>query len=241
MRLVKNTNFADLSPKHTFLQFAPVSFDASTFEIWGSLLNGARLVVAPPGTLSVQELGNVIRSQGVTTLWLAAGLFHQMVENHAEGLSGVRQLLAGGDVLSAPHVRTALAKLPDCELVNGYGPTENTTFTCCHRMTESAAVGDPVPVGRPIANTTVYLLDRHLQPVPVGAEGDLYAGGDGLARGYLHQAALTAERFIPDPFSGVPGARLYKQDRGPGPLPPGWDHRFPGTHRLPGEGARLPD
>src|SRR5206468_8130580 len=204
-------------------------FDASTLEIWGALLNGARLVVFPPGTPSLTELGEIIRKHRVTTLWLTSGLFNQMVEEQLDALRGVRQLLAGGDVLSVPHVRKALERLPDCALINGYGPTENTTFTCCHRISRADCERPSIPIGRPSANTQVYVLDEQLQPVPVGVPGELCIGGDGLARGYLNDAKLTAEKFIPHPFTvGVqalacppspentlkrelqPAARLYK-------------------------------
>lgn len=210
VRLVKNTNFARFSAEEVFLQFAPVSFDASTFEIWGPLLNGARLVIMPPGESSLQELGQTISRHGVTTLWLTAGLFNLMVDERLDDLAGVRQLLAGGEVLSVPHVKKALSALPDCRLINGYGPTENTTFTCCHTITAADVEGTSIPIGRPIANTEVYLLDAQRQPVPVGAPGELYAGGDGLARGYLNQPALTAEKFVAHPFRADPGERLYR-------------------------------
>ncbi len=209
VRLVRDTDFAVMTGEDVFLQFAPISFDASTLELWGSLLNGARLALFPAGKASLEDLGRVVREEGVTILWLTAGLFHQMIERHAEGLVGVRQLLAGGDVLSAAHVKRALDELPGCTVINGYGPTENTTFTCCHRMTESAGLAQTVPIGSPIANTTVYLLDRRMEPVPIGVPGELYTGGDGLARGYLGHPELTAERFVPDPF-GPPGSRLYR-------------------------------
>lgn len=215
VRLVKNTNYIEFSPREVFLQFAPVSFDASTLELWGPLLNGARLVVFPTGTPSLEELSQVLREQRVSTLWLTAGLFHQMVDDHLHGLKGVRQLLSGGDVLSVPHVERVLRELPQCQLINGYGPTENTTFTCCYPVPAGVPLGGSVPIGRPIANTRVYILDSHLQPVPIGVAGELYIGGDGLARGYLGRPELTAERFIPDPFSQEPfsqepGARLYR-------------------------------
>jgi amino acid adenylation domain-containing protein len=210
MRLVKQANYASFTAEEVFLQLAPISFDASTFEIWGSLLNGARLVVMPPHTPSLQELGQAIEQYQVTTLWLTAGLFHLMVDEQIEDLKGVRQLLAGGDVLSVGHVKKVLEEITGLRLINGYGPTENTTFTCCYPITEPSLVGISVPIGRPIANTQVYLLDDHLQPVPVGVPGELYIGGDGLARGYLNRSELTAERFILNPFSNEPGARLYK-------------------------------
>jgi len=211
VRLIKNTNFASLTADETFLQLATLSFDASTLEIWGSLLNGGKLVIFPAHKPSLDELARFIEEQRITTLWLTAGLFHQMVESHPESLSGVRQLLAGGDVLSVAHVRQMLDRLlPGHTLINGYGPTENTTFTCCHPMHSSKQIGATVPIGRPIANTQVYILDRALRPVPVGVPGELYIGGDGLARGYWRLPDLTAERFVPHPFSAEPGARLYK-------------------------------
>jgi amino acid adenylation domain-containing protein len=211
VRLVRETNFIEAGPDECFLQFAPVSFDASTLELWGPLLNGARLAVMPAGQPSLEELGRALRRHGVTTLWLTAGLFHSMVDHRLEDLLGVRQLLAGGDVLSPPHVSRFLrAAGPSSWLINGYGPTENTTFTCCHRMRGGEEVGNSVPIGRPIANTRAYVLDARMEPVPVGAVGELYAAGDGLAHGYLNRPELTAERFVPDPFSDEPGARLYR-------------------------------
>ena len=208
VRLVKQTNYAHFGRNEIFLQFAPVAFDASTFEIWGALLNGATLAVFPPQSPSLAEIGEFIQRNGVTTLWLTAGLFHQMVEENIVSLRGVRQLLAGGDVLSVPHVRKALEQLPGCQLINGYGPTENTTFTCCHRIYTSERRS--VPIGRPIANTQVYILDAHLQPVPMGVPGELFAAGDGLALGYVNQPQLTAEKFIPNPFSRDAEAKLYR-------------------------------
>ncbi len=210
VRLVQNTNYIELGSDDVVLQFAPISFDASTLELWGSLLNGAKLAVCPAGVLSLQELGQFIQERGVTTLWLTAALFHQMVDTQIESLRGVRQLLAGGDTLSVPHVRRMLEVIGSGRLINGYGPTENTTFTCCYVMSADTCIEHTVPIGRPISNTRVYVLDRHRQPVPVGVYGELYIAGDGLAREYLNQPQLTAERFVPDPFDATPGARLYR-------------------------------
>ncbi len=210
VRLVCNTNYVELGPDEVVLQFAPLSFDASTFEIWAALLQGGRLVVFPPRLPSLDDLGRCIRDCGVTTLWLSAGLFRQMVDFGLEHLRGLRQLLTGGDVVPPGHAIKALAALPHCRLINGYGPTENTTFTCCHRMAGPDDVGATVPIGRPIANTRVYVLDQHGRPVPIGVAGELYAAGDGLARGYLGRPELTAQRFLPDPFSSEPDARMYR-------------------------------
>jgi amino acid adenylation domain-containing protein len=210
VRLVKETNFVKFDAGDKFLQLAPLAFDASTFEIWGSLLNGARLVVMPPQTPSLTELGAALKRHEITTLWLTAGLFHLMVSERVDDLTSVRQLLAGGDVLSATHVQKFLRAAAGSTLINGYGPTENTTFTCCHPMSGETQLEQSVPIGRPVANTRVYVLDRYLQPVPVGVAGELYTGGDGLARGYLNQPELTAERFVPDPFDTEGGGRLYQ-------------------------------
>ena len=208
VRLVKNTTYVSISSSDVFLQLAPVSFDASTFEIWGCLLNGGRLVVFPSEMVSFTQLGSVIRKHKVSVLWLTAGLFHQMVDHELDCLTGVRQLLAGGDVLSIAHVRKALDCLGEGRLINGYGPTENTTFTCCHSITRSSAEGHSIPIGRPIPNTQCFILDRNLQLVPIGVRGELFIGGDGLARGYLNDSELTAEKFIPNPFH--PSLLLYR-------------------------------
>ena len=211
VRLVRETGYAQFEGE-TFFGFAPFSFDASTFEIWGALLNGGRLVMAPAGALSLAGLGEVLRREQVTTLWLTAGLFHQMVEEEMGSLRGLRQVLAGGEALSATHVRKMLGEAPGVRLVNGYGPTESTTFAACHPLSLGSVRSASVPLGRPIANTSVYLLGRDGRPVPAGVAGELCIGGDGLARGYFGRPELTAERFVP--ASGlpcaVPGARLYR-------------------------------
>jgi len=210
VRLVKNTDYAHFGSDEVSLQLAPLSFDASTFEIWGALLNGGRLAIAPPGVLSVEELGAVLARYGVTTLWLTAGLFHQVVDRRIEILCSLHQLLTGGDVLSPAHVKRMLEALPGCRLINGYGPSENTTFTCCHTVTNATSHGRSVPIGRPIANTRVYVLDRHLRPVPIGVPGELWIAGDGVARGYVDRPALTAERFVVHRFSETLEERLYR-------------------------------
>jgi amino acid adenylation domain-containing protein len=205
VRLVKNTNYAAFGPDEVFLQFATVCFDASTFEIWGALLNAATLAIYPPHFDSLEQFAEVLRQHKVTTLWLTAGLFHQMVDHHLEALRGVRQLLAGGDVLSPVHVKKVLTTLEGCKLINGYGPTENTTFTCCQAIPRGWD-GQSVPIGRPISNTRVYILDQARNPVPVGISGELCIAGDGLALGYWNSPALNDEKFITD----TPFGRLYR-------------------------------
>jgi amino acid adenylation domain-containing protein len=210
VRLVKSTNYVELSEHETFLQFSPISFDASTLEIWGPLLNGGCLAIMPADVQALSEIGVAIRQHGVTSMWLTAGLFNVMVEQRLEDLRPLRQLLIGGDTLSPAHVRKAIEGLPGCGLINGYGPTEGTTFTCCHTISRDDAQGTSIPIGRPIANTQVFLLDSENAMVSIGAEGELCIAGDGLARGYLNQPELTAEKFVPHPFSRESGARIYK-------------------------------
>ncbi|HVT15954.1 MAG TPA: non-ribosomal peptide synthase/polyketide synthase [Thermoanaerobaculia bacterium] len=211
VRLVRGTGYAELGPDEVFLMMAPVSFDASTFELWGPLLNGGCLAILPPGELSVDGLERAIRELGVTTLWLSAGLFHLVAGERPAALAPLRQLLAGGDVLSPPHVARLRRELPGLRLVNGYGPTENTTFTACHRVGDPAPAGGArVPIGRPIANGRVLVLDRDLEPAPIGVPGELFAAGAGLALGYLGRPELTAAAFVPAPFGEVPGERLYR-------------------------------
>ncbi|GBO51723.1 long-chain-fatty-acid--CoA ligase [Pseudanabaena sp. lw0831] len=210
VRLVKNSNYADFSASQVFLQLAPLAFDASTFEVWGALLNGARLVLFPSDKPSLDELGQIIDRYNVTIIWLTAGLFHLMVDEQLESLRPLQQLLAGGDVLSVNHVQRFREALPNCRLINGYGPTESTTFTCCYTIEDAKNIGSSVPIGRPIANTQVYILNPQLQPMPIGAIGEIYIGGDGLASGYFNRPELTTERFVSNPFSSQSGAKLYK-------------------------------
>jgi amino acid adenylation domain-containing protein len=207
VRLVKDNTYLDFSPTQVWLQLAPIAFDASTLEIWGSLLNGAKLVLFPGDKPSLTELGQTIAQHQITALWLTAGLFHLMVDERIEDLRPLRQLIAGGDVLSVSHVQKVLSTLLNCQLVNGYGPTENTTFTCCYPISKLDGLTS-VSIGRPIANTQVYILDADLQPVPIGVPGELYIGGDGLAQGYLNRPDLTLEKFIPNPFAT--SGKLYR-------------------------------
>jgi amino acid adenylation domain-containing protein len=205
VRLVIGNSFADLGPAEVHLQLAPLAFDASTFEIWGALLNGGKLAIMSAYHPSLDDIAAAIARHGVTTLWLTAGLFHLMVEHRLDGLKPLRQLLAGGDVLSPPHVAKALQALPECRLINGYGPTENTTFTCCYRIPPTWRPSEAVPIGKAIAQTQAYVLDEAGAPVADGQEGELYAAGAGVALGYLNRPELNAERFLVNPF--VSGGR----------------------------------
>jgi amino acid adenylation domain-containing protein len=209
-RLVCNAQYVELNPDDVMLQMAPITFDASTFEIWGALLNGLKLIVAPAGTLSLEQIGTTIENGGVTVMWLTAGLFHAMVQQCGESLARVRQLLAGGDVLSRRHVEQYLKSGSGNWLINGYGPTEATTFTCCHRMRNFEPDWKSVPIGKPIGNTQVYVVDGEMEAVGIGLPGEICVGGKGVARGYGNNAELTAERFVPNPFSVGGGERMYR-------------------------------
>lgn len=208
-RLVLAVDYVRLGPEQRILHAAPLAFDASTFEIWGALLNGGLVVVHPEPVPTPAGLGAAIRRHGVTTLWLTAALFNAIVDEDPGCLAGLEQLLTGGEALSVAHVRRALQALPGTQLINGYGPTECTTFTATYHIPRDL---DPratsVPIGKPIRDTRVYVLDEGLRPLPTGVEGELYVGGAGLARGYLRRPELTAERFVADPFH--PGQKLYR-------------------------------
>ncbi|MBU2513235.1 amino acid adenylation domain-containing protein [bacterium] len=210
IRLVRNTNYIRFSPEDRILQFAPFSFDASTLELWGSLLNGAQLFIFPPLLPSLDDLADFIHSNKITILWLTAGLFNQVVENGLEKYQNVKQLLVGGDVLSANHIRLALRDLPDTRIINGYGPTENTTFTCCYHIKDESCFGSSIPIGKPISNTFTYILDKHMGLVPMGVTGELCIGGDGLSRGYLNLPELTERKFVCNPFTSDPNGKLYR-------------------------------
>jgi amino acid adenylation domain-containing protein len=208
VRLVRATNYVDIGTDDTVLQYAPLAFDASTFEIWAPLLNGGRLAIAPPGQLSVADLQRTLARFEVTTLWLTAAIFRETVEADLGALRGLRYLLAGGDVVSPLHAKRFIDAYPDCAFINGYGPTENTTFSCAYPVPSSDAIVQNVPIGRAIANSSAFILDTQLQPLPLGAVGELCVGGDGLALGYLNLPDLTAERFVTNPF--LPESQLYR-------------------------------
>ncbi len=208
VRLVRDNDYVEFGPQHAVMQIASPSFDAFTFEVWGALLNGARLVLMPPHTPSLKEIGDVVARHGVTTLLLTAGLFHLMADENMEGLRPLSQLLAGGDALSVPHVRRVRRSLPHVRMINAYGPTECSTIACAHTVDDSDLTRSSIPIGRAIARTQALVLGDDLQPVPEGTEGELFLGGEGLALGYLNQPELTAEKFLPSPL--VPGGRVYR-------------------------------
>ncbi|MEM9494121.1 MAG: non-ribosomal peptide synthetase, partial [Myxococcota bacterium] len=191
-------------------QLASPSFDVIVIEVWVALLCGARVVLPPPGPMSLQELGESLVEHKVTYLHLTPVLFNQMVDHQLKSMTGLRTLVSGGDAVSVSHATRALGSLPDVNVVCSYGPTENAVTTTCHRFAADDPVHYNAPIGRPLDNTQVYVLDRNLEPVPEGVIGELYAAGPGLAHGYLKRPALTAECFVPNPFSDLPGARMYR-------------------------------
>jgi amino acid adenylation domain-containing protein len=210
LSLIRDTSDGLFGKEAVVLQHAPISSDASIFEIWGALLNGGRLVMMPPRTVGPDGIGAAIRDRGVTTLRLSAGLFHLMIEQRAHDLRPLRHLLVGGDAISPPHVHRALVTMRNGTIVTSYGHTESTSFVCRHRISRAYRTGDTIPIGCPISKATIHVLDDALRPVPVGSPGELWIGGDSLALGYLNHSALTRQRFIHDPFSAEPGARVYR-------------------------------
>jgi amino acid adenylation domain-containing protein len=206
VRLVRGSGFAAMTGAERWLHAAAPAFDAATLELWAPLLNGGTVVVLP-GMPTVASLGEAIRRYQVTSAFLTTGLFNLVVDTDVESLRPLTELVIGGEAASPDHVRRALHVV--ATVVNGYGPTENTTFTTCHPLRDPAEVTVPLPLGRPIHGTSVHIVDDYGHPVPAGVTGEILAGGQGLALGYAGEPGLTAQRFVPSPF-GPPGARLYR-------------------------------
>ncbi len=210
-RLVCNTNYIKLEPDDKIAQASNTSFDAATFEIWGSLLNGAQLIgISKDVIISPHELALRIRQKGITVLFLTTALFQQTVRDVPQAFAALKYLLFGGETVDSRWVKKVIKYGMPKQLIHVYGPTENTTFSsyyCIQELPESATI----PIGRPITNTQIYILDSHLQPVPINVVGELYIGGNGLAREYINHPELTAQQFITVPETGfIPGVRLYK-------------------------------
>ena len=212
LRLLLNTNYVQLDQTSCLLQLAPQTFDAATFEMWGALLHGGRLAIASMRVPSEAELGQMISQYGVETMWLTASLYNAVVDGDVKQLRALKQLLIGGEALSVRHVRAGMETLEQTRLINGYGPTEGTTFTCSHEIKaeDVAEWKRSVPIGRPISNTKVYVLDKWMGVAPVGVVGELHIGEEGLARCYFDRPEMTAEKFIPHPYSKTGGERLYR-------------------------------
>jgi acyl-coenzyme A synthetase/AMP-(fatty) acid ligase/aryl carrier-like protein len=210
LRLVCGTDYVRITRSDVVAQASSLAFDASTFEIWGALLNGAELAVIDRSVLlDPARLSAAVARLGVTVLFVTTALFNQLVATAPEVLSRLRYVLFGGERVEPRAVREALTQRPS-GLVHVYGPTESTTFATWYPIADVQPQATNVPIGRPIANTTAHVVDDQLRLVPAGALGELVIGGDGLARGYLHDPRATAAAFVPDPFSPVPGARMYR-------------------------------
>lgn len=210
VRLVKNNKYANFGDKETFLNRASVAFDVSTFEIYGSLLNGGKLVIMNSHKPTFEEIAKVIQQKQITTLRVGPDMLNLLLEDYSNYLGSLRQVFSGGEVLPVWLAQKFLSKLRGCQLINAYGPTENAVNTTTYNVKEILPNVSSIPIGRPISNDKVYILDEKLQPVPIGVPGELYMTGDGVARGYFNRVELTKERFISDPFSDNPEQKLYK-------------------------------
>ena len=211
VRLVIDSDYVRLTPDDVVAQAANPAFDATTFEVWGTFLNGARLVLlSRPAVLSPPDLAAALARHGVGTLFLTTALFNLLARDAPTALRGVRQVLFGGEAVDPAAVAAVLEHGPPDRLIHVYGPTETTTFATWHPVERVEPGATTIPIGRPIANTSVQVLDRHRRLVPIGVPGELYIGGPGVARGYLHQPRLSAERFLPDPFVADPEARRFR-------------------------------
>ncbi len=208
--LVRGIDYVNLSGKNVLLNSGSASFDASSFEFWSMLLNGGELVLCPESTLLNSELlKQEIRRHKVNIMWFTSSLLNQWVELDMGVFEGLRTVIAGGEKLSEKHIEKLKNRFPALEIINGYGPTENTTFSLTYLVKERQ-ITKPVPIGRPLNNRTAYILNHQLQLCGEGVIGELYVGGAGVGRGYLNRPDLTKERFLPDPFSSEPGARMYR-------------------------------
>ncbi|MBE8967603.1 non-ribosomal peptide synthase/polyketide synthase, partial [Nostocales cyanobacterium LEGE 12452] len=210
-RLVLNTNYIQLTSDDCVAQAANIAFDAATFEIWGALLHGAKLVIITKSVLlTPKEFAVNLRSYEVSVLFLTTALFNQLASLIPQAFGSLRYLLFGGEAVDPRWVQEVLDKGRPQYLLHVYGPTENTTFSSWYFVDKLTTTATTIPIGRAISNTQIYLLDQNLQPVPIGIPGELYLAGAGLARGYLNRPELTQEKFIPNPFEEAGGSKLYK-------------------------------
>jgi amino acid adenylation domain-containing protein len=211
VRLVRNTDYITLTAADRVALASTISFDAATFEVWGALLNGATLVgLSQDVTLMPAQLAAEIVASRITTMFLTTALLNAIADERPDAFRTLRWLFFGGEAVDPNAVRKILAAGAPEHVLHVYGPTENTTYSTWHRVAGVAADAHTVPIGRAVAHSTAVVLDGSMQPVPVGVAGELYVGGAGLARGYLNRPALTADRFIPDPFGAERGGRLYR-------------------------------
>jgi amino acid adenylation domain-containing protein len=210
-RLVLNNRYAKFEASDRVAFASNPAFDATTMEVWAPLLNGGSVVVIEQSVLlEPARFGQTLKRHGVNILWLTVGLFNQYSDSLAEEFSTLRYLIVGGDALDPRVIARLLKGTPPQHLLNGYGPTETTTFATTYEIKVVTENAQSIPIGRPIGNTQIYILDEEWEPVPVGVAGEIHIGGDGVGRGYLKRPELTGERFVADPFSGEEGARMYR-------------------------------
>jgi amino acid adenylation domain-containing protein len=211
LRLVCGTDYLQLGPDDVVAFASNPAFDAATWEVWGALVHGARLVVLDRDTVtSADRLHAALREHGVTAMFVTTALFNLLTRHRPDLFSGLRAVLFGGEACDPAAVARVLAAGPPERVLHVYGPTESTTFACWSPIDRVPAGARTLPIGLPIANTTAHVLDDRGGLVPPGVVGELYLGGDGLALGYLGDPKLTERRFVPDPFRGSPDARLYR-------------------------------
>lgn len=200
IRLVKNPNYINFHKNEKILQTGSIVFDACTFEIWASLLNGFELyIIKKSELLDPNSLKSYLIENKITILWLTAPLLNQLCENHPDMFKTVRCLLTGGDVLSPKHINLIRKVCPDLTIINGYGPTENTTFSTCFTINDY--YNDSIPIGYPISNSTCYIVSQDMNLLPIGIPGELVVGGDGVAKGYINNQAFTDLKFLSSPFN----------------------------------------
>ncbi|WP_343223789.1 amino acid adenylation domain-containing protein [Paenibacillus oenotherae] len=207
VRLVCGSNFVDWNECGKILQTGAIGFDATTFEIFGALLNGGTLYLAPLAELlEPVSLRQLIQCHQITAMWLTSSLFNFLSDSTERVFEGIRVLLVGGEPLSPKHVAKVMREYDSIQIINGYGPTENTTFSTCYTIPNQEFAA--IPIGRPISNSKAYIFSSGMQLAPIGVAGEIYVGGDGVAEGYLNNPELTAERFVPDPYA--PNGKLYR-------------------------------
>ncbi|MEV7405097.1 amino acid adenylation domain-containing protein [Streptomyces sp. NPDC091267] len=199
-------DFASFGPGSVWLQCAPLSWDAFALELWGPLMNGGTCVLHPGRRPDPFLMARLVAEHGITSMYLSASLFNVVVDEYPQVMDGLRELVVGGEALSAPHAARALERRPDLRLSNGYGPVECMIFLTVHPVVPAELGAGPVPIGRPLAGKRLYVLDEELRPVPDGGTGEIYAAGAGLAREYRGRPSLTAERFVAAPS----GERVYR-------------------------------
>ncbi|AIQ12431.1 non-ribosomal peptide synthetase [Paenibacillus durus] len=209
IRVVRNTNYITITDDDSVLQMSNFAFDGSVFEIFGALLNGARLVmIDKEQALDITQLAALTKQQQITVMFITTAFFNAIVEREISCFEDVRKVLFGGERVSVTHAKKALAYMGPNKLIHVYGPTESTVFATYYPINKIHEEATTIPIGKPIANTTVFIIDEHNNPVPIGTPGELCISGDGLAAGYLNNESLTSKKFIPHPF--IPEERMYR-------------------------------